>query len=283
MMRWKTHCNSQHCPLHAAGHTSSHHLQNSRAREASSQHHCPTGSPVPGRQARVPSEAEHDCCSGAATQDAPEVAGPFPTLPASSDPFGAAPSSTLQVPLSGTVPDGPALLPQTNPEPGTGPPRGGLRPTRRQAVPVLAHCPGPPGDSRPGAGGEVTGDLTPEPTPLSGADRDLPSYCKSTRTSKKGNTEPRRLVTEPGATMSEGAAVAARKTRERAHQPPRAPRLQLRPPKSALAQASAAAGAHRREAAVGGAPATLRPGAAAVQSPSSWAPFDWARPGRGSR
>ena len=184
---------------------------NSRAKEAStlatfiasSQHHCLTVSPVakPGSQARP---------NRTVSQDAPEVAGPFPTLPTSSDPFRAAPHS--KCPFLAPCQTVRLFFPKQARSRGAGPPRGPAQAQAQMRSPGCRPLPGPPGDSRQGTGREVTGEPTPEPAPLARAEQDLPSYCKSTRTSKKGNTEPSRLVTEPGATMSEGAVV--RKTRE---------------------------------------------------------------------
>lgn len=109
------------------------------------------------------------------------------------------------------------------------------------------------------------------------AGQDLPSYCRSTRTSRKGNTEPRRLVTEPGATMSEGAAgrrdQSAGPTRPRWRSAAAAParrRLSLRPRRQLepTRGRQRGAGPGRRSA----------PRAAAVQSPSAYPLFYWARP-----
>ena len=110
--------------------------------------------------------------------------------------------------------------------------------------------------SRPGRpetlGGEAPGGLAAPPPPTTpgarllraGAGHDSPSYCRSTRTSRKGNTEPSRLVTEPGATMSESAGAEEEQSCG-AHLPPAAAlRLQLRPPaRSLLSLGPKAAGA----------------------------------------
>lgn len=85
----------------------------------------------------------------------------------------------------------PASRPAGRPVLGSGPASAGsARPPGAQ--PRVHH---PERRSRPSRG----------PGARPGAGRDSPSYCRSTRTNRNGNTAPSRLLREPGATMSKGA------------------------------------------------------------------------------
>lgn len=85
----------------------------------------------------------------------------------------------------------PASRPAGRPVLGSGPASAGsaLPPSAQPRVSHSVH------HSRPARG----------PGARPGSGRDSPSYCRSTRTNRNGNTAPSRLPREPGATMSKGA------------------------------------------------------------------------------
>lgn len=155
---------------------------------------CPQEPGAGPKRGRNPAAAQVSASQG------PRIPPGAPRPAASSDHLG--PLLTPHPLFRSSGPRAPAPLPQANPEPGAGlHPGTGSGPGRTaesrtvRAAPRLA-----PGLRRAAQGGLARG-----PAPPARAALDSPSYCRSTRTSRKGNTEPSRLVTEPGATMSEGA------------------------------------------------------------------------------
>lgn len=185
----------------------------------------PLTNSVLSRQARVPSKAGPDSCPGL------RVPGTLQkSLP------GAAVPSPPQTPSTGLLTLNPLSRPRARwtphllprhtrnrvPAPAQGRAQAQAGPT---SPPRSPHRPGRPETSARALASPR--DLTPEPAPLARARQYSPSYCRSTRTSRKGNTDPSRLVTEPGATMSEGGA--GEKQGCRTHQPPLALKMQLRP------------------------------------------------------
>ena len=114
--------------------------------------------------------------------------GPVPCMP----PFRLLPAPQIQGPPDAGLPAALAQAAET-----------GLARAARQSR-LSAHGTGTGlGPSLAPRSAAPSRDRDPKPAP--GAGRDSPSYCRSTRTSRNGNTAPSRLPTEPGATMSKGA------------------------------------------------------------------------------
>lgn len=171
-----------------------------------------------------------------ASQDTPEVAAGCPAPLDPLDPLRSRSSLQTRRPRPAARQSHHPVPGQTrNPAPAPAPGRAQAQPVRAES-PMPAPRPRPPEDSRRDADGVAPGGLARAPASPARAGKDSPSYCRSTRTNRKGNTEPSRLVTEPGATMSKGAGSKEERGCG-AHQPRRRSGCSCARPPSALAQA----------------------------------------------